>query len=559
MATYTSIQSGNWNDTATWGGGGYPQAADNAVIATGHTVTVNVNSVCTDLTCNAGSHIDIFPGLSLTPSGTTNMNGTSGSHCTIKSNGVVTTTDGLYTVHKLIVPGDYTITPSQPGNIEVLVVAGGGGGGNEGFGGGGGGGAGGLVYDASYGVTEHDLSATVGAGGAAQSTGGNSAFDTLTANGGGAGGAYGSAGGNGGCGGGAGRDSNYAPGGAGSQGYDGGVAIAGSWGSAGGGGGMGADGYDGGNDYGAKTGTLSDGGIGLPYDIVEEGTDVYYAGGGGGSWQGGFVNPAGGLGGGGQGGTAYGAGPAAGTPNTGGGGGGARVGSGSAGGSGVIIIRYLTSAQSITIVYTGKSYFYPTTLGTITYVDATDINSTGGINVVPTMTGNTSPNGTASASTTYAAGYAAWKAFDKVYSSDNKWGSDGPSTGWLQFAFDNGLSAKTIISYKVYADTSGGWGIPSAWTLLGSNTGAFGGEETTLDTRTSQSSYPVAYSIASPASFTYYRLNITAGHSWVSVVELWLSSAGPTITTTGGSITRTVNWAWVNPITKFPLPCFFKA
>lgn len=43
MATYTSTQNGNWNDTATWGGGGYPSvAADIAVI--GHTVTYNVVS-----------------------------------------------------------------------------------------------------------------------------------------------------------------------------------------------------------------------------------------------------------------------------------------------------------------------------------------------------------------------------------------------------------------------------------------------------------------------------------------------------------------------------------
>lgn len=43
MATYTSVQNGNWNDSATWGGSGYPSAAgDNANI--GHTVTYNVVS-----------------------------------------------------------------------------------------------------------------------------------------------------------------------------------------------------------------------------------------------------------------------------------------------------------------------------------------------------------------------------------------------------------------------------------------------------------------------------------------------------------------------------------
>ena len=43
MAAYTSTQSGNFNDVATWGGGGAPTvAADTFTVAAGHTVTVNV-------------------------------------------------------------------------------------------------------------------------------------------------------------------------------------------------------------------------------------------------------------------------------------------------------------------------------------------------------------------------------------------------------------------------------------------------------------------------------------------------------------------------------------
>ena len=45
MAAYTSTQSGDWNNVATWGGGGYPSiAGDTATIASGHTVTYNVSS-----------------------------------------------------------------------------------------------------------------------------------------------------------------------------------------------------------------------------------------------------------------------------------------------------------------------------------------------------------------------------------------------------------------------------------------------------------------------------------------------------------------------------------
>lgn len=45
MAAYTSSQSGNFNDAATWGGGGYPSiAGDTFTVAAGHTVTYNVSS-----------------------------------------------------------------------------------------------------------------------------------------------------------------------------------------------------------------------------------------------------------------------------------------------------------------------------------------------------------------------------------------------------------------------------------------------------------------------------------------------------------------------------------
>ncbi len=42
MATYTSTQSGPWNDPNTWGGGGFPQATGD-VFNIGHQVTMNVN------------------------------------------------------------------------------------------------------------------------------------------------------------------------------------------------------------------------------------------------------------------------------------------------------------------------------------------------------------------------------------------------------------------------------------------------------------------------------------------------------------------------------------
>lgn len=57
MAAYTSTQSGNWNDAATWGGAGIPGASDTATITGQHTVTVPVgySGTCGALALSAGA------------------------------------------------------------------------------------------------------------------------------------------------------------------------------------------------------------------------------------------------------------------------------------------------------------------------------------------------------------------------------------------------------------------------------------------------------------------------------------------------------------------------
>ena len=222
-------------------------------------------------------------------------------------------------------------------NISILLIAGGGSGGS---GAGGGGGAGGYQYDGEFSITPQAYSVTVGAGGVAVSSdnttgndGNNSVFDSITANGGGGGGWYsGNAGKNGGSGGGGGWGGEGGAGGTGSQGSNGGAGVAGNDAAAGGGGGATATGGNGSVTTGGA------GGVGTANSIT--GSSVTYAGGGGGSGY--TANGAGGTGGGGAGnrdGTAT-----SGTANLGGGGGGNDgTGNSGAGGSGVVIIRYLTA------------------------------------------------------------------------------------------------------------------------------------------------------------------------------------------------------------------------
>ncbi len=40
MAAYSSLQTGNWTDSATWNPNGIPGAGDTVAINSGHTVTV---------------------------------------------------------------------------------------------------------------------------------------------------------------------------------------------------------------------------------------------------------------------------------------------------------------------------------------------------------------------------------------------------------------------------------------------------------------------------------------------------------------------------------------
>jgi len=261
----------------------------------------------------------------------------------------------------------------QTYDIDYLVVAGGGAGATNL---GGGGGAGGMITGTFTGLSAGDtLTATIGAGGAGNSTptarGGDGVNTTLTGTpitnqtaigGGGAGSGNpasgsGSAGGSGG---GACFDNTGGSGtvGQGNDGGDGGDSAP-NYGSAGGGG-AGAVGSD------SSPNLAGDGGDGLQSSIT--GSATYYAGGGGGAGNNNFGS--GGSGGGGAGSPSSGGG--SGTANTGGGGGGCLSGSGGDGGSGVVILSMPTASYSGTTtgsptVATSGSNTILTFTGTGTY------------------------------------------------------------------------------------------------------------------------------------------------------------------------------------------------
>ena len=280
-------------------------------------------------------------------------------------------TDGDYSWYKWTdtgATGSYSVDCNE--TAEWLVVGGGGSGGGSG----GGGGAGGYRTGTTLSLVDSTTyTITVGAGGAAAggydvvgNSGSNSSItgsditDIVSTGGGGGSSSngYGSVGGSGG----GGCGNTYNTGVAATaitqntdagetttvQGYAGGTAQTSGYVPNGGGGGA----SEVGQSPASTTSDSGDGGDGLANDIIETGTDVYYAGGGGGGEEASNSPGAAGNGGGGVGGNYVGAGSNGGygvanTGGGGGGGGGSTARDGGAGGSGIVILRVKTDVEVV--------------------------------------------------------------------------------------------------------------------------------------------------------------------------------------------------------------------
>lgn len=295
---------------------------------------------------------------------------------TINSTSISVSLVGARCVIQFLTVGSYSVAvPANKTSLDYLVVGGGGGGGS------GGGGGGGVLQGSNLAVTPGaSLNLSVGAGGAGGSggnwwvpafstNGGSSTFSTITALGGGSGGQGVIRGGSGGSGGGARYDCTSVVTcigfGTFGQGNDGAPSTAPGYGGGGGGGGAGGAGL---NAISLHIGGR--GGEGLPSSIT--GVATYFGGGGGGGINqndglfmangGGF----GGLGGGGNG-SSYGFwsnrgtdtrenqgyrnNSTAGAANTGGGGGGTdpEDAYASPGGSGIVVLSFLSPASQKTL------------------------------------------------------------------------------------------------------------------------------------------------------------------------------------------------------------------
>ncbi len=183
-------------------------------------------------------------------------------------------------------------------------------------------------------------------------------------------------------------------------------------------------------------------------------------------------------------------------------------------------------------------------------------------NVIPAMTGNTSPSGVASASSVYTENsydYSAWKVFDHdVTTKYNGWiTSSGIVKGWLEYDFQD---ARCITKYTIVnrpLDTTPDTiltQLPKNWTFEAYN------EETdewiVLDTRKNimDWSYGVKkeFTFTNTSIYNKYRINIQSNcgsNGFTSIGELEMMetvSAPINLTATANTSDIKLSWSKVN-------------
>jgi hypothetical protein len=148
--------------------------------------------------------------------------------------------------------------------------------------------------------------------------------------------------------------------------------------------------------------------------------------------------------------------------------------------------------------------------------------------LIPTMTSNTAPSGTASASTADSTTYAAWKAMDKGNTTYWRSTSAGKLNCWLQYEF---ASSKKITKYTLKSYTTVNYA-PKAWTFEAYN----GSTWVVLDTQTGKTTWDAnvkqEFTFTNTTAYTKYRIYITEqnGGTYTGISEIEMMETVPQVT-----------------------------
>jgi hypothetical protein len=149
------------------------------------------------------------------------------------------------------------------------------------------------------------------------------------------------------------------------------------------------------------------------------------------------------------------------------------------------------------------------------------------INLIPTMTSATTPNGIVSASASLNSSYAAWYAFAYNLPNGNTqtWATSGNS-GWLQYQFP---IAHTVVKYDITnRNEPGVTRSPTSWTFQGSNNGS---TWTVLDTQTGVSAWlsaantTLSYTFTNTTPYTHYRIQVQNSDAYIGIGRLKMYEA----------------------------------
>jgi len=141
---------------------------------------------------------------------------------------------------------------------------------------------------------------------------------------------------------------------------------------------------------------------------------------------------------------------------------------------------------------------------------------------IPVLTANVDQGYTVSATNAQLQPYLAFDG--NISGGFNGWvANNGTTTGFLRVSLP---ASKVYKAYKIlsYLNTAGAG--PKNWTIEGSNTGAFAGEETILDTQTNQNPLTFTeYALTNSTGYLYYQIRISSnnGAIFVGIAEISFS------------------------------------
>lgn len=155
-------------------------------------------------------------------------------------------------------------------------------------------------------------------------------------------------------------------------------------------------------------------------------------------------------------------------------------------------------------------------------------------NVIPKMTGYTSPSGEVTCSSELNANSVAWYAFDHVYNTNGGWMS-AATDAWIGYRFDE---SKSITKYAIYmrGQEAGVGNRPIAWTFEAwdelENTWVVLDTQTNINPNSWSSGSKKEFTLINSSSYYKYRFNFKATASYyISIGEIeMMETVSPVVT-----------------------------